>query len=44
VVGVKMGEEHRLQPGKVEARLDVGGRRPATAVDDKDSFVDDERG
>jgi hypothetical protein len=43
VVGVEVGEEHRLQPGEVESRADESGRRTAAAVDDEDSLVDDER-
>ncbi len=42
VVGMKVGQEHGLQAGEVESRVGEGGRRPATAVDDEDSFADDE--
>ena len=43
VVGMKVSEEHRFQTGEVQARGGEGGRRTATAVDDEDSFVDDQR-
>jgi len=43
MVGMQVGEEHRFQTGEVESRVCEGGRRPATAVDDEDSSVDDER-
>ena len=43
VVGVQVGEEHRLQAGEAEPRAGERGRRPATAVDDEDSFINDER-
>ena len=43
VVGMKMGEEHHFEPGEVQARADEGRWRPATAVDNEDAFVDDQR-
>jgi hypothetical protein len=43
MVGVKVAEEHGFQAGEVESGTDVGGRGPASAVDDEDSFVNDER-
>jgi hypothetical protein len=43
VVGVQMGEEHGFQLLELQARLDEGGRRPATAVDDENTPVDDQR-
>jgi hypothetical protein len=43
VVGMQVGQEHRFQAGEVESRVGEGGRRSPTAVDNEDSFVDDER-
>jgi len=40
---MQMGEEHRFEAGEIESRVREGGWRPATAVDDKDSSVHDER-
>ncbi len=40
---MKVGEEHGFQTGEVESGAGEGGRRPAAAVDDEDSFADDER-
>jgi hypothetical protein len=44
VVDVKVSEKHRFEPGEVQARPGIGGRRSATAVDDEDPSVDDQRG
>ena len=44
MVGMEVREVHGFQTAEVETGVDEGGRRSATAVDDKDSSVDDERG
>ena len=42
MVGVEVGDEHRIQAAEVEARVDERGRRSATAVDDEHALADDE--
>jgi hypothetical protein len=43
VIGVHVGEEYRSQARKVESRVRIRRRRPATAVDQQHVPVDDER-
>jgi hypothetical protein len=44
MVDVQVGKEHGLKLPEVEPRVDVGRRRPPSAVDEEDLPVDDERG
>ena len=43
MVDMEVGEEHRLEPGKIKPRIHEGRWRPAATVDDEDSVVDYER-
>ena len=43
MIAMEVSEENGFQSGEIESRVGERGRRAATAVDDEDPSVDDER-